>query len=213
MSDIFREIDEELRRDNLLKLWRLYGRYVIAAVVLALVIAGGIVAWRNHQLSQRQAQSARFAAAVALSRDGKDAAAAKMFASVAAEGGGYGRLADFETAELSAKSGDTKAAIAAYDRIAASSDFDQELRDAATLLSVMSGFASGDPQAAIDRLKPFADPGNPWRPIALELTAAADLKLNDKAAALGIFKQLADDPTAPEGVRGRAAEMSAALQP
>ena len=40
MSDIFREIDEELRRDNLLKLWQRYGRYVIGVVVLALLIAG-----------------------------------------------------------------------------------------------------------------------------------------------------------------------------
>ena len=47
MSDIFREIDEELRRDNLLKLWSRYGRYVIAVAVLALVIAGAIVAWRD----------------------------------------------------------------------------------------------------------------------------------------------------------------------
>jgi hypothetical protein len=81
------------------------------------------------------------------------------------------------------------------------------------LLSVMNGFADGDPQAAIDRLKPLTDAGNPWRPTALEVTAAADLKAGNKSAALDIFKQLADDPTAPEGVRGRAAEMSAALQP
>ena len=51
VSDIFREIDEELRRDNLLKLWSRYGRYVIAVAALALVIAGGVVAWRAHQLS------------------------------------------------------------------------------------------------------------------------------------------------------------------
>ena len=53
MSDIFREIDEELRRDNLLKLWSRYGRYVVAVAVLALVVAVGIVAWRDHQLSER----------------------------------------------------------------------------------------------------------------------------------------------------------------
>jgi hypothetical protein len=50
VSDIFREIDEELRRDNFRKLWSRYGRYVIAAVVLVLVVAGAIVAWRYHQL-------------------------------------------------------------------------------------------------------------------------------------------------------------------
>jgi hypothetical protein len=213
VSDIFREIDEELRRDNLLKLWRRYGRYLIMAVVVALVVAGGIVAWRNHQLSLRQAQSVRYAAAMSLLREGKDAEAAKMFALVADEGHGYGQLASFEAAGLAAKTGDQKTAVAAYDKLAASSDLDHELRDVATLLSVMTGFADSDPQAVADRLKPLTDSGNPWRATALELTAAAKLKAGDRPAALDIYKKLADDLAAPEGVRARAAEMAAVLAP
>ena len=137
MSEIFREIEEELRRDNLLKLWKQYGKYVVAAVVLALVVAGSIVAWRNHQLTQRQAQSVRYEAALALLRQGKDAEAAKMFATVGDEGGGYGKLAMFEAADLASKGGDRKAAVAAYDKIAGSSDVDPELRDAATLHALL----------------------------------------------------------------------------
>jgi hypothetical protein len=211
VSEIFREIEEELRRDNLLKLWKQYGKYVVAAVVLALVVAGSIVAWRNHQLTQRQAQSVRYEAALALLRQGKDAEAAKMFATVGDEGGGYGKLAMFEAADLASKGGDRKAAVAAYDKIAASSDVDPELRDAATLLSVMNGFADSQPQSVIDRLKPLTESGNPWRPTALELTAAAKLKAGDKAGALDIYKKLADDLAAPEGMRARAAEMAAVL--
>ena len=213
MSDIFREIDEELRRDNLLKLWQRYGRYVIGVVVLALLIAGGIVAWRNHQLSERQARSVRYSAAMALYREGKNDEAAKVFASVAAEGGGYGELAELEAADLDTIADNRKAAIATYDRIAASSDADPELRDVATLLSAMNGLVDGDAQSQISRLKPLTETGNPWRAVALEVTAAAQLKAGDKAAALDIYKKLADDPAAPEGVRGRAAEMAAALKP
>src|SRR4029077_5406055 len=133
VSDIFREIDEELRRDNLLKLWQRYGKYVIAVAVLALVIAGGIVAWREHQASERRAQGQRYSNALTLARDGKDGEAAKVFAVLAREGGGYSLLAAFEEAELLAKSGDKKAAIAAYDRLAASG-IDPEFRDLAVLL-------------------------------------------------------------------------------
>ena len=213
MSDIFREIDEELRRDNLLKLWKLYGRYVIAAVVVVMLIAAGIVAWRNHQLSLRQAQSERYEAALALLRQGKDAEAAKICASVDAEGGSYAQLAAFETADLSARSGDVKGAIAAYDKLAASADLDPELRNAATLLSVMNGFADSDPQKVIDRLKPLAGGDSPWRATALDLTAAAKLKAGDQAGALDIYKQLAADLAAPEGLRNRAAEMATMLKP
>jgi hypothetical protein len=213
VSEIFREIDEELRRDNLLKLWQRYGRYVIAAIVVALLIAGGVVAWRNHQLSLRQAQSVRYQAALSLLREGKNAEATKIFASVGDESGGYGQLALFEAADLAMKAGDPKTAIADYDKLAASANLDPELRDAATLLSVMSGFADSDAQAMIGRLQPLTESGNAWRPTALELTAAARLKSGDKAGALDIYKKLADDLAAPEGVRTRAAEMAAVLAP
>ena len=53
--------------------------------------------------------------------------------------------------------------------------------------------------------------GNPWRPTAIELTAAARLKSGDKSGALCLYQSLADDLAAPQGLRARAAEMAAAL--
>jgi hypothetical protein len=211
VSDIFREIDEELRRDNLLKLWSRYGRYIIAVAVFALVVAGGIVAWRDHQLSERLAQSARYAGALTLARDGKEADAVKVFAAIGREGGGYAILASFQQAALLAKSGDRDAAVAAYDRIAAASGLDPNLRGLAVLLSVMQRMPEADPHDTIDRLAPLTASGNPWRPSAIELTALARLKLQDKSGALDLFKSLADDPTTPQSLRSRAAEMAAAL--
>jgi hypothetical protein len=212
VSDLFREIDEELRRDNLLKLWSRYGRYVIAAVVVALAIAAGIVGWRQHQASERRAQGQRYSNALALAREGKDGEAAKVFAVLAREGGGYSLLAAFEEAELLAKSGDKKAAIAAYDRLAGSPGIDPEFSDLAVLLAGMQEVAVGDATATIERLKPLTVSGNPWRASALDLTAAAKLKAGDRGGALLIYKELADDLSAPQGLRARAAEMAAALK-
>jgi hypothetical protein len=213
VSDIFREIDEELRRDNLLKLWQRYGKYVILVAVLAVLIAGAIVAWREHQASERRAQAARYSAALALVREGKEADAAKLFATLAQEGGGYGVLASFEEAELLAKTGDRKAAIAAYDKLAGSSALDPEFRDLAVLLSVMHGLPDGDAKAAIERLQPLTADGNPWRASALELTAAAKLKGGDRGGALELYRKIADDLGAPQRLRARAAELAAALAP
>lgn len=211
MSDIFREIEDELRRDNLLKLWKQYGKYVIVAVVLIVLAGGGIAAWRDHQASERRAQSARYSNALALAREGKDADAAKAFTAIDNEGGGYGVLAAFEEAELLAKSGDRKGAAASYDRIAGSSSYDTEFRDMATLLSVMQSLPDGDPPGLSKRLEPLTAAGNPFRPTALELTAAVRLKSGDKTGALQLYRNLADDLSAPQGVRARAAEMAAAL--
>lgn len=211
MSDIFREIDEELRRDNLLQLWSRYGRYIVIFAVLVLIAAGGVVAWRDHQLSERRAQAMRYASALPLIREGKDIEAAKVFAAIAQEGGGYGTLASFEEAELLAKSGDRKAAAAAYDRIAATAGLDPAFRQLATLLSVMQGMPESDPHSVIDRLAPLTSTGNPWRSTALDLTATARLQAGDKDGALEAYKILADDLAAPQGTRARAAEMAAAL--
>ncbi len=211
MSDIFREIDEELRRDNLLALWTRYARYIIAVVVLVLVAAGGIAAWRSHQLSLRQAESARFASGLALARAGRTTDAAMVFATIAKDGGGYGVLASFEDAALLRKSGGPKKAAAAYDRIAEESSVSPVFRGLATVLSVMQNNA--DPKATIARLAPLTAADNPWRPTALELSAAAELQRGDNKAALSTYKTLADDLAAPRDLRARATEMVAALAP
>lgn len=212
VSDIFREIEDELRRDNLLKLWARYGKYIIAAGVVVLLIAGGIAGWLQHQASERRAEGARYSAALALARSGKDAEAAGQFAALAQAGGSYRIPGAFEHAELLAKSGDRKAAIAAYDQLAAAPDVDPEFRDLAVLLSVMHAMPEEDPKTAIERLKPLTASGNPWRASALDLTAAAKLKAGDRGGALAIYQELADDLAAPQGLRARAAEMAAALK-
>lgn len=214
MSDIFREIEDELRRDNLLKLWSRYGKYIIAAVVLAVVVAGAIVAWREHQADQRRAQGARYSEALALARAGKSTEAANEFSALAQQGGGYGVPAAFERAELLAHNGDGKGAAAIYDRIAGDANVDPEFRGLATVLSVSHALSGNDadPKAAIARLEPLTASGNPWRTSALELTAAAKLAAGDRAAALAIYQKLADDLAAPQALRARAAELAAALK-
>ena len=212
MSDIFREIDDELRRENLLQLWSRYSRHIIAAAVVLALIAGGIFAWRQHLASERLAQGNRYSAALALARQGKEQEAARLFADVAGNGGGYGMAASLQQAALLAKAGDRQGAIAAYDRLAASSDAGREYRDLATLLSVMHQLPDGEPQQAVDRLAPLTQDGNPWRASALDLTAAAKLKAGDRGGALDIYRKLADDLAAPRDLRARAAEMAAALK-
>ena len=107
--------------------------------------------------------------------------------------------------------GDRKAAAALYDRIAAASELDSSFRELAVLLSVMQSLPESDPHSTIERLAPLTASGNAWRPTALELTALARFSSGDRSGALELYKSLADDLTAPPGVRARAAEMAAAL--
>src|SRR5690348_13104793 len=107
VTDLFREIDEDLRRDNLLKIWRRYGIYLIGGAVLIVVIAGAVLGWRDYQKRQREAEGARYVAAVDLVRDGKIQDAQNAFAGIAAStSSGRALLARMEAAGLKAKAGD-----------------------------------------------------------------------------------------------------------
>ncbi|HEY1798434.1 MAG TPA: tetratricopeptide repeat protein, partial [Stellaceae bacterium] len=167
MSDIFREIDEELRRDNLLKLWQRYGKYVIVAAVVILAAGGGFAAWRQHLQTERKAVSTRYFGALSAIGAAKEADAQKMFADLAQTGGGYALLARFEQAALMAKSGDKAGAIGMYDSIAKSSGVDPEFRDLAALLSAMHALPDADPKTVIAQVAPLTESGKPYRASAL----------------------------------------------
>ena len=99
VSDIFHEVDEEVRREQLKKLWDRYSIYLIA---LAVLIVAGIGAWRGYEYwvaKKAAAAGAAFEAAVTLSEQGKHAEAEAAFAKVAAEAPqGYRVLARFRAA-------------------------------------------------------------------------------------------------------------------
>jgi len=211
VSDIFREIDEELRRDNFLKLWQRYGKYVIVAAVVLVAATAVAAGWREYLSRQRQAEGVRYAAALDLARQGKDQEAAGAFAGIAQNSNaGRAVLARLEEAALKAKAGDQPGALALYQSIASDGAADQAYRDLANLLAARLELDK-DPKDAAARLAPLTDAGNPWHASALELTAIAALDQGDKTKARATYQRLADDLAAPQGVRARAAEMVAAL--
>jgi len=214
LSDIFREIDEELRRDSLAQLWKKYGNYVIGIAVLIVIATAAIVGWRAYQEKQRETQGGEYASALDLARQGKDADAAAAFASLAQKAdAGRAVLARFEEAASKVNAGDVPGAIALYDQLAANNSVDGAFRDTATLLSARYTIDKGDPQTAIAKLQPLTAPTNAWRGLALEMTAMAELKAGDKTKAQKDFDALGKDTTAPQAVRQRAAAMAEALAP
>ncbi|HUK06982.1 MAG TPA: tetratricopeptide repeat protein [Stellaceae bacterium] len=212
VSDIFQEVDEELRRDNFAKLWKRYGNYVVALAVLIVAATGAFSWWRAHDLQQRQDEGTRAAAALTLAAQGKTAEAADALTVLSSDAhAGRALVARFETAALRARAGDPAAAIAAYDSIAKDGAVDQIYRDLATLSWAFQAIDSLDPSVIIERLAPLTAADSPWHPSAIELTAIAHLKAGDRNAARTDYQRLADDLTAPQGLRARAAQMVAAL--
>lgn len=214
MTDIFREVEEELRHDRYAKLWAKYGKYVIAGAVVVVVATAGAVAWRDYQRKERAAESERYAAGMMLIAENKLPEAADAFAALTkGAGGDYAALARLEEAGLRAQSGDAAGAQRVYDELAADSGARRSLRDLAVLLAVLHDLDKIDPVEGRARLKPLLAEDNPWRFSTRELTAVLALRVGDTAGAKEAYKAIADDQNAPPALRARATEMLAALGP
>ncbi len=213
MADIFKEVDEDLRRDNLEKLWKKYGPYFLGLAAMVVLAVAGVQGWRAYDLDQRGQLSDRYGAALDLARDGDAAAGLDAMIDMSeASSGGYAGLAAFEEARLRVDSGDTAGAIKVWERIAEGSGLGPGFKEAATLFSVLHQIDSGDPGVLRARLQPLAADGQPFRSTARELLALIALGSGDTATARELYTDISDDREAPAGLRQRATQMLAALR-
>ena len=216
MPDIFDEIDEDLRADRARKLLARYGSVLVGGAVLIVAATGGWKAWQWRQAGETE----RVATAYLAASHAADApagpperlAAESDLGKVAAESsGGYRALARLREAALKADGGDLAGALALWDAVAGDSGADRVLRDVATLQWALHQIDNGNPAQVEARLKPLTDPGNPLHAMAEEAQALLALRQDNKDAARDLLKRLAQDTTAPEGVRGRANGLLAQL--
>lgn len=211
VADIFREIDEELRQDNLKRIWSRY-RYLIVGGVAALLLGtAGYVGWQEYQSRQQAAAAESYAAALALAGE-QNADAAARFADLAQSGStGYAALARLEQAALLWQDEKRTEAIAALDALAGDSAAPQALRDLAIVLGAQRRLEAGETAAVKTHLATLVDSTSPWRHLARELAALAAEAEGNRAEARDLLRKLTDDLEAPQGARARAAELLQAL--
>ena len=203
MSDIFDEVDEEVRREQLKKLWERYSHYIIAAAILVVL---AVAAWRGYQYWEARkavAAGAAYDAATALADDGKHDEAEAAFAKLADDGtAGYRVLARLRAAaELGER--DPKAAVAAYDSIAADSAGQPLVSDLAILRAGFLLVDTASYQEMLQRLEPLAQPAGVFRHSARELLALSAWRNSDTPAARKWADAARGDPDAPSGLRAR----------
>jgi hypothetical protein len=203
MSDIFQEVDEAVRREQLQKLWKRYGNFVIAAAVLVVLAVGG---WRGYQWweAKKAAQAgAAFDAAAELVDQGKSADAEEAFARLATEGtAAYRFLARLREAAVMAGR-DPKAAAAAYDAVASDGSVPRVFQELAGIRAALLLVDSAPLSEMTRRLEPLAQPDSTFRHSAREILALAAFKAGDKTAAKKWFDMIASDADTPQSLRGR----------
>jgi hypothetical protein len=210
-DSLLREIDDDLRQEKYAKLWKQYGVHVIAAAFLLVAGVAGYQGWSQYDISNREAQGEQFAGAMRLAREDGRAEATKAFSTLAREGGGYSVLARLQEAALLASAKDRAAAAAVYREIADDSGIDAVYRDLAVVLGVLQDMEGGESSNLTLRLAPLTADANPWSHSAREISAVLAFSSGDRDKAVEIFTGLANDVSAPEGIRARAGEMLSAI--
>lgn len=207
-----REVDENLRRDQLRDFAQTYGKWLIAAVVLFLAAVGGWLYWQNRLAEQSAADSEE------LTRVYRDIAADKMetvpqrLETLKESRNDIVEASALLTeAAVALERNDRAAAIAGYRKIIEDSGLPEPHRDLATIRLTALEFDSLKPEQVIERLEPLAKPGNPWFGSAGELTAMAYLKQGQKAQAGRLFAAIAADQQVPTSIRSRAVQIAGTL--
>jgi hypothetical protein len=211
VADIFHEVDEEVRRDQLKKLWDRYSIYIIA---LAVLFVAAIAAWRGYEYyvaKKAAAAGAAFESATTLSEQGKHAEAEAAFANVVTQApDGYRVLARFRAAAELANDKPADA-VKAYDVLAADSSLGATWQDLAVLRAGMLLVDSAQFSDLRHRLDPIAEPSRTFRHTARELLALSAWRNHDTTSARRYIDMIAADAETPPGTRARIDVLSALI--
>ena len=207
-DEIFREVDEELRKERFEQLWKDYGAYFAAAAV-ALVLAVGGWKFTEYLQARRAAEAgARFNSALLLLESRKTEDAEKALRELSGTGqGGYRALSRLRLASLEQASGRTDEAVKAYDGVAADTRVDALLRGLAGLKAAMLRIDAADWTEMQNRLTPLKDAKNPWHASAKELSGLAAWKAGKFAEAEQEYQTLVESRATPGGIRQRSEMM------
>ena len=203
------EVSEEVRRDKLYGLMRRYGWIAIAAVIL---IVGGAAAFEWQKSKARTAAQAKGDALVAALGENTPEARSAALNEVPVNDtpGGRAVLALLQAAGA-VEADDTAGALAALEGLASDSDAPALYRDLAILKSVIIGAGETPPAERAAALTPLLQPGNPYRLLALEQRAFAEVEQGESDAALETLTGILADAEVTEDLRRRVSQLIVAL--
>ena len=210
MSDdsFIREVNEELRSEQMKTIWRRFGPFLIGGAVAVVLGTAAYMGYQHWVNSNANASGDKFLAALDLAEAGKNDEALAALADLEKNGfGAYPVLARMRAAAVLADKGDTAAAVNAFDDIAADTAVPSPLRDVARLRAGYILVDTGSYDDVAKRVEPLSAYCNPMRSSASELLGLAAWKAGRFDDAVKLFRQLADDPTAVANIRQRANTM------
>lgn len=211
MSDILREVDEELRRERYQKLWERYGIYVVGAALVLVVAVAGWRGWEWYVAREASRAGARFETALELDAAGKQSEAEQILTALTKDAPrGYRTLARFRAAaEISQR--DRSAGTAAYDALADDVSIEASLRDLARVRAALALVDTASAAEVARRIDPLLAGNSAFKASAREILALSRFRAGERDAARRLFVEIVADAETPPSLRSRAQLMLALL--
>jgi hypothetical protein len=211
VSELFDEVDEDLRREQIRKIWQRFGGLFIALAVLIVVGVGGWRAYTYYETKKASEAGAAFEAAVALADQNKHAEAEAAFAKIATgDSAPYRKLARFRVAGEVVER-DKAEAVKLYDAIVADAAFNQDEKDLAQLRASGLLVDTAGYEDLQKRLEPLTTAKRTYRHSAREYLALSAWRSGNIGAAKTWVDAVAVDPETPQSIRTRVESLKALL--
>ena len=208
-TEVFREVDEDYRRDRMIAFWRRHGWLVMVFVGLSLAAAAGLQYLHQRNQAEQAAQTTTLDQLINLATPGNELRAADALAAFAAKADkGHAILARLTEASLRQRMGNLGGASALYHAIADDGSVEQNMRDLAIVRLGYIAVDQPNPEPLIPRLAPIASKDSPWRYSAKEAMALLTARAGQKASAATQFSEIAQDPGAPPDLAQRARDLA-----
>lgn len=204
-DSFIREVNEELRSDQMKGAVRRFGRYIIAIAVLIVLGTIGKVAYEYWDNNASSGAGDQFLAAMKLADENKTDEALAALDKLEKEGhGAYPVLARMRAATVQAQKGDNAGAIASFQEIAKDKSVPAAVQDAAKMRAGWLLIENGSYDQVSAAVEEMAVPGNAFRHSAREALGLAAYKAGNMAQARQWFQAIVDDPDSPRAVGNRA---------
>jgi hypothetical protein len=202
-----REVDEELRREQLQTLWNRFGWIFIGICVLIVLITAGYRGWIWWEERQAAQAGDRFLAALEEMQSGDREEGEAALQAIADGSGGYAALARLRLAGINAAAGDDEAALADYDSLVADGSLSQSIRELARVRAALLALDAGDTAGATERAEPLDEAGNPWRHVVRDILGTAAYQEGRLDEARDYFLAIQQDAETPPTTWVRAGMM------
>lgn len=207
-----REVDDAVRQDEVSELFARYGKPLLAVVVIGLAAFAAYLYWDGQSEGQLEQQSETMISALDQLEAGNLDTANETLTGVAdnAEEGPRATALLLQ-AGIAQEQGNLDQAAKIFASVAADESAPQTMRDLATIREIAATYDTRDPAEIISRLKPLAQPGNPWFGSAGEMVAMAYIKQGKRGEAGAMLAEVSKDDDVPDSLRSRARQLAGLL--